>query len=176
MTKEELAKAYVEENSIDFMNALKAAFLKGFEAGVESTQAEKVIEDGVKFVDLGLPSGTLWSERANDTIIFEQANKLNIPTLKDWEEIKTYCTTKLVKYDNGFYDCEIISHNGVRLYFNTFDFLYTWYKNPNYKPCRRTPAIALSSLASNSSTFTSLVATGEYLPIFLVKRKDNTKQ
>ena len=50
----------------------------------------------INYVNLGLPSGTLWKVENEDCglITFDQANKLyqnNIPTKEQWEELKKIC-------------------------------------------------------------------------------------
>ncbi|MBR2167396.1 MAG: protein kinase [Paludibacteraceae bacterium] len=58
------------------------------------------------YVDLGLPSGTLWKTRnEDDAITFKQAQKkygINLPTKAQWEELVKYCSWSLV--DNGSWE------------------------------------------------------------------------
>ena len=60
----EKAKEYAEEKAIKGINALvEQAYLDGYNDGLKHHENEKLalIKDGVEYVDLGLPSGTLWS-------------------------------------------------------------------------------------------------------------------
>ena len=60
MNKEELAEAFVLDKVDSIKYLVKEAFIKGYEQGV--LQASLCVNvDGTEFVDLGLPSGTLWS-------------------------------------------------------------------------------------------------------------------
>lgn len=63
MTKEELAEKFAEQKAEELSSILKDAYLKGHEQGcLDSNKTLNI--DGVKYVNLGLPSGTLWSTHA----------------------------------------------------------------------------------------------------------------
>lgn len=96
----EKANSYTEENVI---NVLKEAFAKvyadGYRDGYKDCQEEIPVNLRLKqteFVDLGLPSGTLWStdyEREADKILYvpyEMAVNHDIPNKEQWEELKKY--------------------------------------------------------------------------------------
>ena len=59
----------------------------------------------VVYVDLGLPSGTLWQQKATEhSITYRDALKKyvkNLPSQEQWEELKKYCEWE--KIDNGEY-------------------------------------------------------------------------
>lgn len=94
MSKESLAKDYAKEVADCLIeNALEAAYLKGFEDGVESVKNPPVIvvEDDVEYVDLGLPSGTLWAtelqfNKLSTMLSYTEARKYNIPTEEQLSE------------------------------------------------------------------------------------------
>lgn len=59
----------------------------------KNTTKERTIPNG--YVDLGLPSGTLWKDHNEDGYLtYDEAIKLykkNLPTREQWEELLTYC-------------------------------------------------------------------------------------
>jgi len=72
----------------------------------KTTELKKVITQSLKkgYVDLGLPSGTLWKSTnesefyAYDSAVNKYGEKL--PTQEQWEELKRYCTWKWI--GNGY--------------------------------------------------------------------------
>lgn len=60
----------------------------------------------MKYIDLGLPSGTWWADEdlSENTHTYDQACVFSVPTLEQFEELKTKCKWKLVnnKYFNGY--------------------------------------------------------------------------
>ena len=60
MNKEELAEAFVMDKVDGLRSLIKEAYQKGYEQGALQTSL-CISMDGIEFVDLGLPSGTLWS-------------------------------------------------------------------------------------------------------------------
>ena len=172
MVKEELAKIYAEENCTDYKNALQAAFEKGFEAGKQLAEEKRIVIDGVEYVDLGLPSGTLWSAKPYSEESFPEANKLNIPTLEDWKEVHDYCkvTDAGGFTDNWIYNIKGL--NGKIVKFNlAHNKIYSWYQIPGSIPQKNIPAISLQDLVENRTPFTSNLFAGTELQIMLVKRK-----
>lgn len=99
MTKEELAAQFAEQKNVELSELIKEAYLKGYEQGcLDSTGIFSV--DGVKYVDLGLPSGTLWSKTPIEycnygykqrLLSYHEALKLEIPTVEQWEEVCQFC-------------------------------------------------------------------------------------
>lgn len=96
----EKAGIYAEENVI---NVLREAFAKvyadGYRDGYKDREDEIPVDlrmNQTLFVDLGLPSGTLWSTdyEKEEGIIqyfpYETATTHNIPTKEQWEELKKY--------------------------------------------------------------------------------------
>lgn len=64
MDKNLIAEKYTNEILEDVKKLIKQAFIKGFELGCSNPIVSTIQENGVKYIDLGLPSGTLWSEAA----------------------------------------------------------------------------------------------------------------
>lgn len=97
----EKACNYAEENVI---NVLKEAFAKvyadGYRDGYKDREEEIPVEfrtEKTEFVDLGLPSGTLWAnnyEQRNGNVLYlpyEKAVVYNIPTTDQWKELFDEC-------------------------------------------------------------------------------------
>ena len=97
----EKAGIYAEEN---VTNILKEAFAKvyadGYRDGYKDCEEETPVDlrdNKTEFVDLGLPSGTLWSAdylKGNDKreyLPFSKAESLCIPTEDQWNELVNTC-------------------------------------------------------------------------------------
>lgn len=117
MTKEEFAQQYAEEKAAEMADLLKDAYLKGYEQG-ELKVACSISIEGVKYYDLGLPSGTLWSKplegfRSYRKFSHLQAMKYDgLPTEAQWEELKEICRI------NSFY---LIGRTGERISILSWD-------------------------------------------------------
>lgn len=99
MNKEELAKQFAEQKNAELESIIKEAYLKGYEQALFDTN--KVINiDGIEYVDMGLPSGTLWSKHPlwdkgeYIRVNYLEAQNLPIPTKDQWEEIYNKCAFK----------------------------------------------------------------------------------
>jgi len=129
---EELRKKainYAEEN---YNEVMKEAFAKvyadGYRNGYKECKEERAINlcDGkTEYVDLGLPSGTLWSsdyERVDDSLLFLpyiEAEHLCIPTKEQWEELATCCKWEFFRnHDYSFNRAVCIGPNGKTIIFN----------------------------------------------------------
>jgi hypothetical protein len=119
----EKANNYAEENVI---NVLKEAFAKvyadGYRDGYKDREEEIPVDlrdNKTEYVDLGLPSGTLWAkdyERVDSKLRylpFDQAKKYSIPTMEQWEELCNKCQWV---NDNGSFAC--VGVNGNSIYFD----------------------------------------------------------
>lgn len=97
----EKAKNYAEENVIE---VLKEAFAKvyadGYRDGYKDREEEIPVDlrdKKTEYVDLGLPSGTLWAtdyEKSGEKVIYMpycDASKLNLPTEEQWNELLSFC-------------------------------------------------------------------------------------
>ena len=99
MIIEERAAEYAAERANKvFAVALAEAYKDGYRNGYNDNKANPMVElvsdyDEVEYVDLGLPSGTLWSKdylRKDGKIIylpFCEAIKLSLPTEEQWKEL-----------------------------------------------------------------------------------------
>ena len=97
----ELSANYAKEKTDEMISQIVAqAFADGYHMGYKDREEEIPVDlrDGkTEFVDLGLPSGTLWSfdfEKNNKELIYapyESATILEIPTLEQCAELFSSC-------------------------------------------------------------------------------------
>ena len=107
----ERAKQYAEGKVREALtSAVEQAYIKGYEAGYaeglnrnEVTNQGIVTIDGLEYVDLNLPSGTLWSknyivspEGTSLYLKYYEAAKLHIPTTTQFRELETYCSKEIM--------------------------------------------------------------------------------
>lgn len=82
--------------------AIEQAYIDGYRDGYKDCEEEISVDlpcEEVEYVDLGLPSGTLWAKdymkEENGNILLYmthgEANCLNIPTQEQWDELKRVC-------------------------------------------------------------------------------------
>lgn len=148
----EKAINYAEENVI---NVLKEAFARvyadGYRDGYKDREEEIPVDlrDGqTEYIDLGLPSGTLWSmdyEREDGNILYlpyRKTNQYTLPTEEQCKELFDYCKWTIA---NNIVFC--IGPNG-----NTISFAHSGYKE----------------IDSNSSTYYS------YISYFWIQDADET--
>lgn len=114
MTKEELATQYAGQKAEDLATLVQEAYLKGYEQGCLDTSNTVTIDD-VAYVDMGLPSGTLWSKTPLEysnygykqrLLSYSEAIQLPIPSTEQWTEILDYCQ---------FFNFNIIGPSGERI-------------------------------------------------------------
>lgn len=125
----EKANSYAEEN---VNNVLKEAFAKvyadGYRDGYKDREAETPVDidhDMPEFVDLGLPSGTLWSKdymKDEKEIIYLpycKAKDKMIPTEEQWNELLEICRWEGDYSSSGltFYGIICIGPNGNSIKF-----------------------------------------------------------
>lgn len=108
MNKIDKAKEYAEGKVTEALNKVVAdAYMAGYNAGYQDGY-NKVVKDSVtedtEYVDLGLPSGTLWASdyiKDGDDVLFlpySEALQYNIPTEEQVDELREYCEIS-IKYD-----------------------------------------------------------------------------
>lgn len=99
---------------------VEEAYLAGYQEGYKDCkkvlQLNHYNEQGIEYIDLGLPSGTLWANdylRKDNKIVYftrEDANTKDIASYEQWKELKEHC--KFEKCDKGF---EVIGPNGKKI-------------------------------------------------------------
>lgn len=84
-------------------DAYMAGYNAGYQDGVDKV-AKEIVSEETEFVDLGLPSGTLWASdyvKDGDEVLFlpySEALKYDIPTKEQVDELREYCEIS-IKYD-----------------------------------------------------------------------------
>lgn len=131
----EKANSYAEENVI---NVLKEAFAKvyadGYRDGYKDREEEIPVEfraEKTEFIDLGLPSGTLWAnnyEKRDGEILYLPYDKaLNhaIPSESQWNELVENCRWVGDYSSSGlsFYGITCIGPNGNSIRFGSAGFV-----------------------------------------------------
>lgn len=80
--------------------AIADAYVEGYKAGYKDREEEipmDLRDNKTEYVDLGLPSGTLWAsdyEKSDGEYIYlpyEKAKYMNLPTQEQWDELTNFC-------------------------------------------------------------------------------------
>lgn len=125
--------------------AIEQAYIDGYRDGYKDCEEEISVDlscEEVEYVDLGLPSGTLWAKdymkEENGNILLYmthgEANCLNIPTQEQWDELKRVCvfekkTAKDFQGSEYLTKLKILAPNGAILIFDTTGYFTTEYKH-----------------------------------------------
>jgi len=108
------------------INAIKEAYLDGYKDGCNHVISNKVIENEVEYIDLGLPSGTLWASdylRENGDYVFlpkGNAAKFNLPTKTQFEELISHCEASIETEDSYYMKFLGINGNFIKIRFIEF--------------------------------------------------------
>lgn len=123
----DLSVNYAAEKTNEMMSQIVAqAFADGYRMGYKDREDEMPIDlrDGkTEFVDLGLPSGTLWSndyEKTNNEISYIPylaAKAFNLPSEEQWKELNDNCKWEY-EVNNGVYKFICIGLNGKSISFS----------------------------------------------------------
>lgn len=134
MDIQEIANSYAEGKANEAITkAIAQAYIDGYKDGYKSGKENAQIEyNDVEFVDLGLPSGTLWaSDYLKDTegkvryLPYMEAKGYPLPSIEQWKELEQYCRW-IGRYDKHVVDC--VGPNG-----KVISFLFTGYFNSTKK-------------------------------------------
>ena len=101
MNVSDKAANYAEGKANEFIKkAIAQAYADGYQDGYNDREAEIPVDlrdNKTEYVDLGLPSGTLWAadyEKVNGEILYlpyGKAQEYPIPTEEQWKELKDCC-------------------------------------------------------------------------------------
>ena len=129
MNIKEKSKLYAEGKALEAIStAIEQAYEAGYNDGLKHYENERLeaIKDGVEYVDLGLPSGTMWSsccikDSSNSIkkMTYLDASNLDIPTKEDFEELCRICYPVYKNYSN-YSAIKMIGVNG-----NSVDLRFT---------------------------------------------------
>jgi hypothetical protein len=107
-------------------NAIAEAYIEGYKDGYREREQEIPMDfrnNKTEFVDLGLPSGTLWAmdyEKEEDKVVFlphGKSQSFNIPTQEQLEELISECKWTPVWYKRYCTACKCWGPNGATLSF-----------------------------------------------------------
>ena len=131
---EKAAKYAAEKSNEVIANALAKAYEEGYRDGYKDREEEIPIDlrdNKTEYVDLGLPSGTLWAkdyETENDNTLnlpYIKAGGLNLPTEEQWKELCEICKWQGDYSSSGLacYGISFIGPNGNSLRFGSRGFM-----------------------------------------------------
>ena len=117
------SREYAEGKALKAItSAIEQAYIDGYKDGLQHLENERLesLKTGVTYVDLGLPSGTLWSSRCLFTnkkiekLPYVEAAKLKIPTIEQYEELYRECKVVIRNFidPNDILNFEFIGKNG----------------------------------------------------------------
>lgn len=128
MDIQEKANSYAKGKTNEAITkAIAQAYIDGYNDGYKNGKENAKIEcNDTDFVDLGLPSGTLWSsDFVRDSegkvcyLPYVEAKKYSIPSVEQWEELSSNCKWE-VDSDNRII---CIGLNGNLISFNLTGFI-----------------------------------------------------
>ena len=187
---EKLANKYAEEKMLDI---LKEAFAKvyadGYRDGFKDREAEIPVDlrdNKTEYVDLGLPSGTLWAadyEKEGGNILYmpyDKASQFDIPTEEQCNELLSLCRWESMGINrySGKFDC--IGPNGKVITFKSTGFykvdmkasynIYFWLKDQSENPEKTIAFMRYYDLEEDIRTVKEMFM-GFKLPVRLVKTR-----
>lgn len=118
------------KSGLALSKAIAQAYLDGYRDGYDARKNKEeagFIGDDLEYVDLGLPSGTLWAKdslKDDDErcfLTFDEANMLNIPSAEQWEELQTHCKWILIDNLHASVTAKCIGPNGQYILFSLFE-------------------------------------------------------
>lgn len=152
--EELLAQSYYENHEAQVKELILAAYKEGYTEGYKHgfKNSQQIIIDGVNYIDLGLPSGTLWSMPIRQVPPgckyfdyvkrpYTEVSELSLPTLEDFEELYHHCMPSF--QDNISKTVQFTALNGQRIAIDTKNYTPT---NSNY---RRLPMGEMTPLGTN---------------------------
>ena len=113
-------------------NAIAQAYQDGYQDGYKDCKDEIPVDlrDGkTQFIDLGLPSGTLWSgdyKKEGEEIVFlpyQKASLFQIPTEEQWEELLKFCKFEYYGHGSNMGEYCCIGPNGNHITFMSQGYL-----------------------------------------------------
>ncbi len=127
---EKAANYAAEKTNVMMTNLIAQAYEDGYRDGYKDRENEIPVDlrdNKTEYIDLGLPSGTLWSkdfEKRDGKVVFlsyVESSKYNIPTKEQLEELLSYCAWDCVRNDNfitgPLRSAKCVGPNGKVIYF-----------------------------------------------------------
>ena len=139
----------------------------------ENDKKDKKIKD-IEFIDLGLPSGTLWAIKSIDDMTFREAQKrYHLPTIEQFLELKKEC---LLSRDGTNFTFLSVDGNVLALassssdrYTSHLNFWLDEEENDKTAPCA--DLRGHNSISDVEVSITNIFI-GESLPVMIVKSKE----
>lgn len=196
MNVSDKAASYAEGKANEFIKkAIAQAYADGYQDGYNDREAEIPVDlrdNKTEYVDLGLPSGTLWAadyEKVDGEILYLphcKAQEYSIPTEKQWEELRTCCKWEYDSNGSTWLNIDwakCIGPNGNILTFNITgiirangfsksDLIQFWIKDESDNLEKKTGCIQKSSYGGQShwgNTLQSTDFSGYHLAVRLVR-------
>lgn len=184
----EIAANYAAGKTNEVMDkAIAQAYADGYRNGYKDREEEIPVDlrdNKTEYVDLGLPSGTLWStdyeEEGGKTkyLRFSDSHNCSIPTKEQWEELCKICKWERIWIDNKFCRTDCIGPKGKISFYpkgiitneliNDPDLCYFWLNDSTESLEKPTSFIGYYNGVALNTTSKYL---GYKLPIRLVKVK-----
>lgn len=105
------AENYAAEKTNEVMaKAIAQAYADGYRDGYKDREEEIPVDlrdNKTEYVDLGLPSGTLWAaDYENDEdgylyLSYEMASPMRLPTVEQWNELRDICRWEFLKVEES---------------------------------------------------------------------------
>ena len=120
------AADYAANNTVECLRrAIEQAYKDGYWDGYHDRENEmSILENDVEFVDLGLPSKTLWAvdnvkNPQGETLYFPfcDADSYALPTEEQWEELQRYCLWHLQTESKNIKTVVCVGPNGASIQF-----------------------------------------------------------
>lgn len=150
MNINEKVNVYIENKGQEIFNQIvKEIYRDGYEAGYNDCESDFQNINN-KFIDFGLPSGTLWAtdflrNDKNEIIYlpYKEAIKYNIPSEEQWAELREHCTIGYTQYGDNWI---INGKNGKKIVIKDTGF---YALQEHYKLCTNRFYFWLSGLLDN---------------------------
>ena len=123
----ERAEKYAEGKANEAITkAIAQAYLDGYRDGYKDHEEEIPVDlrdNKTEYIDLGLPSGTLWADRYESEggktlfLTYEEASKYNLPSDEQWNELLSLCRWNYKRLGSVGYRYDCIGPNGNCLSF-----------------------------------------------------------
>jgi hypothetical protein len=128
----ERAANYAAEKTNELLTkAIAQAYADGYRDGFKERESESSsFEEShdVRFIDLGLPSGTKWSTKLMgeddfaDYFAYADAASYGLPTIEQVEELANYCRWQRDFKGQTFYGATCIGKNGKEIYIRSWGY------------------------------------------------------
>ena len=141
----EKAFKYAESKANEGITKMIAdAYLEGYKEGYAAREQEipmEIRDRKTKYIDLGLPSGTLWAadyEKRNDELLYipyDNAKTMNLPTEEQLQELFEKCEWEIILNQTTMETMHIccVGPNGNILKFRLTGIIKTEIKSDNKK-------------------------------------------